>query len=334
MRRPLFLLIATLLTLPVFAAELHEATPVSELKPHVVFLDKEPPVADGFNPAAAKTFNVTARTWSYNFDSPPVVNLGDSVTLRITSQDVTHGFFLEQYMNAGVTFQEGQTRTVTFIANTPGTFTFFCTFECGSGHAGMSGRFTVNAVQAAAPTISSFTPTSGPIAGGNAVAITGTGFQSNATVKFGAVDGLGVNVDNDTRITVFAPAQAAGAVNITVRNPDGQSVVSSGQYTYEPPLPPAPTIATFAPASGPSTGGTGVVITGTGFGAGTTVLFGGTPATSVTIESSTRLTAIVPARALGAVNITVRNAEGQSVVSAGTYTFVQANRDRRRATKK
>jgi plastocyanin len=336
MRRLVPFLIAIVVTLPAFSAELHIATPAEELKPHVVFVDKVPPVADGFNAAAAKTFIVEASQWEFTFQPRPfVVNVGDSVTLEIRSSDVTHGFFLERFMNDGVTLPPNQTRPVTFVANTAGTFTYFCTESgCGAGHVSMAGVFTVNAAQAVAPTISSFIPTSGPIAGGNVVVINGTGFQSNATVRFGSLDGLGVNVDSDTRITAFAPAQGAGGVNITVRNPDGQSVVSAAQYTYEAPLPPAPTIATFVPTSGPSAGGTGVVITGTGFGAGTTVSFGGIAATSVTINSSTQLTAIVPSHSIGPVNITVRNAEGQSVVSTATYSYVPINRDRRRAVKR
>jgi plastocyanin len=335
MRRLVLLLIAIAVNLPAFSNELHTATPAEELKPHVVFIEKEPPASDGFDAAVDKAFVVDASQWFFAFSPAPVVNQGDSVTLSITSSDVTHGFFLENYMNAGVILPRNNTKTVQFVANTPGTFTYFCTeSSCGAGHVSMSGTFTVRAVQASAPAISSFAPTSGPIAGGNVVVINGTGFQSNATVKFGTFDALGVSVDSDTRITAFAPAQAAGAVTITVRNPDGQSGTSSTQYTYEPPLPPAPTIATFVPTSGPSAGGTGVVITGTGFGAGTTVLFGGIAATSVTIESSTRLTAIVPAHALGPVNITVRNAGGPSVVSTATYSYVPANRDRRRAVRR
>ena len=334
MRRLIPFLIAILVTLPAFSAELHTATPAEELKQHVVFVDREPPVADGFNTAEAKSFNVSALNWDFTFSAPAVVNQGDSVTLRVTSQEDTHGFFLEQYMTEGVILTQGDPKTVTFVANTPGTFTYFCTFFCGAGHFSMSGTFTVRAVQTPAPTISNFTPASGPIAGGNVVVINGTGFQSNAAVKFGNLDALGVNVDSDTRITAFAPAQAAGAVNITVRNPDGQSVASSTGYTYEPPVPPAPTIAAFVPTSGPSTGGTGVVITGSGFGAGTTVLFGGVAATSVTIESSTRLLAIVPSHSIGPVNITVRNVAGQSAVSTATYSYVQAARERRRAVKR
>ena len=336
MRRLISLIaVAIAINIPLQSAELHTATPVGEL-PHVVFLHEEPPVPDGFNAAEARAFEVDASQWFFAFTPQPVVNQGDSVTLRITSSDVTHGFFLENYMNNGVVLPRNNTKTVTFVANQPGTFTYFCTeSSCGAGHSAMSGTFTVRAVQTAAPAITSFAPTSGPTVGGNVVVINGTGFQSNATVKFGTVDALGVNVDGDTRITVFAPAQAAGAVNITVRNPDGQSAVSSTQYTYEAPQPQGPTIVNFVPAAGPAAGGTGVVITGTGFGAGTTVLFGTAPATSVTIDGSTRLTAIVPPHAAGTVNITVRNATGQSAVSSGTYTYLpEGARKKRRAVRR
>ncbi|MEU6582888.1 IPT/TIG domain-containing protein, partial [Nocardia sp. NPDC046763] len=55
-----------------------------------------------------------------------------------------------------------------------------------------------------------------------------------------------------------------------------------------------PTITSLSPTSGPTTGGTSVTITGTGFTGPTTVLFG-TTATTFTLDSATQITAIAPA---------------------------------------
>ncbi|MBN1421191.1 MAG: IPT/TIG domain-containing protein, partial [Planctomycetes bacterium] len=49
----------------------------------------------------------------------------------------------------------------------------------------------------------------------------------------------------------------------------------------------APTIASVTPSQGPTAGGTSVTIGGTNFRTGATVTFGGTPATSVVVVSST-----------------------------------------------
>ena len=55
-----------------------------------------------------------------------------------------------------------------------------------------------------------------------------------------------------------------------------------------------------------------MTITGTGFLAGATVTLGGTAATNVTVVNSTTITATTPAHAAGAVNVVVRNTDGQS----------------------
>ncbi|WP_109530112.1 MULTISPECIES: IPT/TIG domain-containing protein [Nocardia] len=72
-----------------------------------------------------------------------------------------------------------------------------------------------------------------------------------------------------------------------------------------------PTITSIAPAAGPATGGTSVVITDTGFGGPTTVRFGST-ATTFTLDSATQITAIAPGGAVGTVQVTVTDGTGAS----------------------
>jgi hypothetical protein len=83
-----------------------------------------------------------------------------------------------------------------------------------------------------APTVSSITPASGPLAGGTAVTITGTGFLAGATVTLGGNSATGVNVASGTSITATTPAHGTGAVNVTVTNPDSQSNTLTNGYTY------------------------------------------------------------------------------------------------------
>ncbi|MGD0732169.1 MAG: glycoside hydrolase domain-containing protein [Terracidiphilus sp.] len=56
-----------------------------------------------------------------------------------------------------------------------------------------------------------------------------------------------------------------------------------------------PSVTSLSPTSGLNSGGTSVTITGTDFTGATAVEFGGVPATSFTINSSTKITAIAPA---------------------------------------
>ncbi|HET7710489.1 MAG TPA: IPT/TIG domain-containing protein, partial [Thermoanaerobaculia bacterium] len=259
--------------------------------------------------------------------SPFVVNQGDQVTLIITAGDTTHGFFLETYDTAGPPIAAGRSRTVTFTANTAGTFTYFCTFQCGEGHGVMNGVFTVNQA-AAPPTITSLAPASGPVGGGTNVVITGTNFQNNATVRFGNANAISASVTSSTSITAVAPAQEAGKVNVTVTNPDGTSATFDG-YTYQST---APTISAISPDAGPIAGGTVVTISGSNFQNGVTVRFGSTPAASVTFVSSSQLTVITPPLSAGPVTVTVTNPNGETVTTS--YLYTGPIPPRRRATKR
>ena len=65
-----------------------------------------------------------------------------------------------------------------------------------------------------------------------------------------------------------------------------------------------------------------MTLAGTGFLARATVIFGSAAATSVTVQSSTLITATTPAASAGAVNVTVTNSNGQSASLSGAFTFV------------
>jgi hypothetical protein len=142
-------------------------------------------------------------------------------------------------------------------------------------------------------------------------------------VSFGGTPATGVTMTSSTAITATTPAHAAGAVDVVVTNTDGQSGTKTGGYTYTAPNP-APTVSTVSPVSGTTAGGTVVGIAGTGFLAGATVSFGGTPATGVTMTSSTAITATTPAHAAGAVDVVVTNTDGQKGTKTGGYTFTSS----------
>jgi IPT/TIG domain len=77
----------------------------------------------------------------------------------------------------------------------------------------------------------------------------------------------------------------------------------------------APTVTKVVPKTGPTTGGTSVTITGTGFAGATAVKFGSTSATKFTVNSATSITATSPAAAPGLVDVTVTTPAGTSAVS-------------------
>jgi hypothetical protein len=169
------------------------------------------------------------------------------------------------------------------------------------------------------PTISSALPNSGPVVGGTVVTITGTDFQSGATVTFGQSPATAVVFNSATQLQATTPAHAPGTVNVIVRNPDTQSATVSGGFTYQPV--PAPTIISLLPTSGPEVGGTLVTIWGTNFLAGATVSFGGVAAASVTVTSATQLGAVTPPHAAGVVDVRVTNLDDQFATLVGAFTY-------------
>lgn len=109
-------------------------------------------------------------------------------------------------------------------------------WTCGA----QSGTWTCFAGGASAPTVTSLNITTGPTAGGTAVTITGTNFVSGATVDLGGNAATSVVVVGATSITCVTPAHAAGAVAVTVTNPDMQSGSLSNAFTFVAPTPGVP----------------------------------------------------------------------------------------------
>lgn len=169
------------------------------------------------------------------------------------------------------------------------------------------------------PIVSSLSPTSGTTAGGTAVTITGANFVNGATVTFGGVAATGVSVANSTTIAATTPVHSAGPVDVTVTNPGAASGTLNGGFTYLNPT--GPTATSVTPNSGPTGGGTTVTISGANFVSGATVTFGGTPATGVSVPSSTSMTAVTPAHSAGPVTVTVTNPDLQSASLTGGFTY-------------
>ena len=188
----------------------------------------------------------------------------------------------------------------------------------GTSAASTADQFTYIA---AAPTVTSLSPTSGPAAGGTLVTITGTGFTGAPVVDFGTTAATGVTVVNSSKITAVSPA-GTGVVDVTVTTSGGTSATSTAdQFTY---IAAAPTVTSLSPTSGPAAGGTLVTITGTGFTGAPVVDFGTTAATGVTVVNSSKITAVSPA-GTGVVDVTVTTPGGTSATStADQFTYIAA----------
>ncbi|MGW0841016.1 IPT/TIG domain-containing protein, partial [Streptomyces sp. NPDC002787] len=85
---------------------------------------------------------------------------------------------------------------------------------------------------------------------------------------------------------------------------------------------PPPVVSSVTPHQGSTSGGTTVTVTGTDFTGVQVVRFGAKSATSFTVDSSTKITAVTPS-GTGTVNVSVTTSQGTSG-QAVPFTYVTA----------
>lgn len=77
--------------------------------------------------------------------TPTVIraSYGDTIHVRFSAEGAGHGFKLARHADVDVTAYPGMPAEVTFVADWVGGREFFCTFDCGPGHAQMTGMIVV-----------------------------------------------------------------------------------------------------------------------------------------------------------------------------------------------
>jgi cytochrome c oxidase subunit 2 len=90
-----------------------------------------------------RVIRVTAERFTFT-PSRIVVNPGDTIEFRLTSDDTAHGFRISGTDVNVVIPKRGMRETsVTMTAPAPGKYTFECTRMCGAGHNFMRGELIV-----------------------------------------------------------------------------------------------------------------------------------------------------------------------------------------------
>jgi hypothetical protein len=178
-----------------------------------------------------------------------------------------------------------------------------------------------------APTLTSISPTSGLLSQPINMTLTGTNFVASSIVNFGAnADAGGVVSNGGNTLTITIPAaqvNAAGPVNVTVKNPaPGGGTTLAQTFTVNNP---APTLTSIAPTNGLLGQPVNMTLTGTNFVAGSIVNFGANAdAGGVVSNGGNTLTITIPAaqvNAAGPVNVTVTNSgPGGGTTLAQTFT--------------
>ena len=75
---------------------------------------------------------MTAKQWEFSKDVI-VVKKDQTILLKITSLDVPHGLYIEDY-DLAVFIPPGETVELKFNAEIEGEFEFYCNVFCGEGH--------------------------------------------------------------------------------------------------------------------------------------------------------------------------------------------------------
>ncbi len=84
---------------------------------------------------------ITAKRFEF---TPKEITLkqGETVTLRLTTEDVTHGFFMKT-LGIDAVVEPGQPTEITITPQTTGSFTTICDHFCGEGHGNMHMKIIV-----------------------------------------------------------------------------------------------------------------------------------------------------------------------------------------------
>lgn len=279
--------------------------------------------------SGASTFTYHCPTLTSIFPSFGLISGGEQVTLQ------------GNYFVSGATVEfDGTSSPDTPQVNTSGTQ---ITCQTPPHAAGAINVQVINSDNKKSKTDKTFTysamtitdclPAAGITLGGTAVTIRGSGFStlSTPTVTFNSVqttvpvqvNGTGTQISCTTPAYSGADPPQGTGTTVFVAVAYGDYSVLKAAFTYHGPEP-----ASFSPTTGTSSGGTDVTILGNYFSESPTVYFGDpavftNQATNVRRISETSLTCSAPKKAKGSsVNITVKNSDTHSGITAGTFTYM------------
>ncbi len=97
------------------------------------------PAASLAAPASGEGAVRTVEIVAHRFEFTPgeiTLEVGQRARLRLSSQDVTHGFYMKA-LGIDATIEPGRVTEVEVTPAAPGRYTVICDHYCGSGHGGM-----------------------------------------------------------------------------------------------------------------------------------------------------------------------------------------------------
>lgn len=161
--------------------------------------------------------------------TPPNGPPGGGTIINLAGSGFVNGATITVGGNAcsPVTFTDANNISCTTSSNSSGSYDVVITNPDTQSDTETNG-FTYNG----APTVTTVSPNSGPLAGGTSITISGTNFFAGATVDIGGTACTSVSVVNASTITCTTQPTAGGAYAVTVTNTDTQSGNLGSAYSF------------------------------------------------------------------------------------------------------
>lgn len=273
-------------------------------------IDTTPPFAPSVTGTSTPTANTTP-TWSWSSGG----NGGNGTyRYRLNNSNLASG----AVEISGTSFTPG-------AALSEGTHTLYVQERDAAGNWSASGSFAIQVVTPPAAPI--LTP---PTRSLNSLSLSWASVTGATSYNLYWANSAGVTTASSkiaNVVSVYNHTSLSGGRNYYYKLAAVKSGVESAlsnEVSAAPYSNVAPTVTDISPSAGPTSGGTPVTITGTGFVSGATVTIGSNAA-SVTFGSSTSLTVTTPPGTAGAKNVLVTNPDTQTASSSFTYGGFQCS---------
>jgi hypothetical protein len=164
--------------------------------------------------------------------SPTAGPVAGGTVVTLTGTNFTGATTVNFGATAGTGLVVNSATSITITAPAHAAATVDITVVNGSGTSTTAS--TDHYTFAPIPVITSVTPAGGSPAGGDAVAIVGSGFTLATAVDFGGTSAAGVTVTDDTHMSCTSPPHAIGQAFVHVTSPGGVSADTGlGIFYYD-----------------------------------------------------------------------------------------------------
>ncbi len=222
-----------------------------------------------------------------------------SDTVTITGRNLTNttSVTFGGTAGTGLTVNSSTSVTVTTPAKSAGAVDIVLTSD------GITATAVNGYTYYAAPVLTSLDVSSGTLAGGTTVVISGSNLTSTTAVTFGGTTAT-ITDTGASSVTVTTPARSVGAVDVVVTTLGGSDTLASA-YEFKA----FPVISSYSSDQGSVSGGDTITITGTNLASTTGVTFGGVSGTGIS-ATSTSVSVTTPANSAGLADVAVTNSSG------------------------